>query len=105
MLEIRWYGKLRRYASDPQPAHHGVIMLEPGVDETITSLLADLGIPLDEINHIFFNSKLLASRARAASFMGYEQARSSLFDWDLNIPVGCGDRIGLFGMDMALLGM
>jgi hypothetical protein len=33
------------------------------------------------------------------------QAGSDLSDWDLNVPVDNGDRIGVFGRDMALLGM
>jgi hypothetical protein len=62
-------------------------------------------IPVEEINHIFFNAKLLASRTRMASFFGYEQAGSSLSDWNLNVHVDKGDRIGLFGRDRAILGM
>jgi hypothetical protein len=29
--------------------------------------------------------------------------RSNPFDWDLDIPVKAGDRIGLFGRDMSAL--
>jgi hypothetical protein len=64
-----------------------------------------MGIPHEEINHIFFNAKLLASRTKMASFFGYQQAGSNLSDWNLNVRVGRGDRIGLFGRDMAILGM
>jgi hypothetical protein len=105
MIEIHLYGKLRGYAKSLQPAPHGVIMLEPRPDETIASLLAHMGIPREEINHIFFNAKLLATRNKMASFLGYQQVGSSLSDWDLNVRVDKGDRIGLFGTDMAILGM
>ena len=104
-MEIHLYGKLRRYAKQARPSSDCTIVLEPGPGETITSLLAHMGIPVDEINHVFFNSKLLVSRTQTASFLGYLQARSSLFDWNLNVPVNSGDRIGLFGTDMAVLGM
>ena len=104
-MEIHLYGKLRRYAKEARPTSDCTIMPEPGPGETIASLLAHMGIPVDEINHIFFNSKLLASRSSMAPFMGYVQARSSLYDWNLNVPVNNGDRIGLFGTDMAVLGM
>jgi hypothetical protein len=105
MIEIHLYGKLRGYAKSAQPSPAGVIMLEPRPGETIASLLAHMGIPSEEINHIFFNAKLLATRNKTASFFGYEQAGSSLSDWSLNVQVGMGDRIGLFGRDMAILGM
>jgi len=99
------YGQLRRYAKQARPGSDCAIVLEPGPGETIASLLAQMGIPVDEINHIFFNSKLLASRSSMAPFLGYLQARPSLWDWNLNVPVNNGDRIGLFGTDMAVLGM
>ena len=105
MVEIHLYGKLRHYANSSRPGNGSVIVLEPRSEETVASLLAHAEIPVDEINHIFFNSKLLATRTKAASFLGFRQAGSSLSDWDLDVPVDAGDRIGLFGRDMALLGM
>jgi hypothetical protein len=105
MVEIHVYGKLRRYVKDPQRSHNSVITLEPRPEETIASLLGHVGIPVDEINHIFFNANLLATHTSMAPYLGYRQSRSDLFDWDLNISVGDGDRIGLFGKDMSILGM
>ncbi len=105
MVEVHLYGKLRHYSNGSQPDNRGVIMWEPRPEETIASLLAHAEIPVDEINHIFFNSKLLASRAKMASFMGFRQSNSDLSDWNLDVPIDNGDRIGLFGRDMALLGM
>ena len=105
MVEIHVYGKLRGYVKDIRADHQSVLALEPQPKETIASLLALAGIPVDEINHIFFNAKLLASRSRMAPYMGYVQSRSSVLDWNLEIPVKNGDRIGLFGMDMPVLGM
>ena len=105
MLEIHLYGKLRRFAQAARDGHACVVTLDPHLNETMASLLARLGIPLDELNHIFYNSNLLATRNKMASFMGLAQARPNLSDWDLNVPVHNGDRIGLFGTDMAILSM
>ena len=99
------YGQLRRYARQARPGSDCAIVLEPGPGETIASLLAQMGIPVDEINQIFFNSKLLASRSRMAPFLGYLQSRSSVIDWNLQVPVNDRDRIGLLGTGMAVLGM
>lgn len=105
MIEIHVYGKLRRYTENGRSARNGVIVLEPHTHETVTSLLSRVEIPVEEINHVFFNGKLLVSRTKAASYMGFRQAGSDLSDWDLDVAVDDGDRIGLFGRDMALLGM
>ena len=105
MLEIHLHGNLRRYGQSSRPAHDCVIIVEPHHDETMSSLLARVGIPADEINHIFFNANLLASRSKMAAHMELPQVRSTLSDWDLNVQVDHGDRIGLFGTDMAILGM
>lgn len=105
MVEIHLYGKLRHHVNSSRPGNGGVIMLEPRPEETIASLLTHAEIPVDEINHIFFNSNLMASRAKMASYMGFRQSNSDLSDWNLDVPVDNGDRIGIFGRDMALLGM
>jgi len=105
MVEIHLYGKLRRYADEYQPSRDTVIFLEPKAGETLGSLLEQLDLPVDEINHIFMNAKLLATRNRKAPFYGYPQMRSELSGWDLDVALGDGDRIGLFGKDMAVLGM
>ena len=105
MVEIHVYGKLRRYVNDGRRGSVRVIRLQPRSDETVTSLLAKMRIPVDEINHIFVNAQLLVSRNSVAPYLGYPQSRSDLSDWDLNVPVGVGDRIGIFGMDMGMLGM
>jgi hypothetical protein len=105
MVEIHLYGKLRRFVGDHRPGQDTVVWLEPEPVTTIASLLEGMGVPIDEVNHIFYNAKLLASRNRMASFYGYRQTGSDLSGWDLNVAVRDGDRIGLFGKDMAILGM
>jgi hypothetical protein len=62
-----------------------------------------LGIPLNDIYSIFYNSKLLAARSGMASWIGYQQVHATPFDWDLSVTVQSSDRIGLFGRDMAAL--
>ena len=105
MVEIHMYGKLRRHANGCRPGQACVVTQAPRPEETIASLLVSAGIPADEISHIFLNAKLLASRNRMASMYGYQQVSSDLTNWDLDVPVSDGDRIGLFGKDMVILGM
>jgi hypothetical protein len=99
------YGKLRRYAEESRRGADTVILLESEPVDTIGSLLKGMGVPVDEVNHVFFNARLLASRNRVAPLYGYPQSRSDLSGWDLNVAVNDGDRIGVFGKDMAMLGM
>jgi hypothetical protein len=104
MVEIHLYGKLRQHRSC-RPGQDCVVLADHQPGETIASLLASMGIPIDELNHVFFNAKLLSTRNRMAAYFGYPQLRSDLSDWDLSIPVGDGDRLGLFGTDMTMLSM
>lgn len=103
MIEIHLYGKLRRYAKDNPSSRGSVIRIESQPDETIESLLTRVGISLDEVYSIFYNSRLLATHSKSALMVGFHQVRYNPFDWDLSLPVKAGDRIGLFGRDMALL--
>ena len=103
MIEIYLYGKLRRYAKNTQANQESVIKIEIQPDETIESLLARVGISVDEIYHIFVNSRLLATYNTMASWHGYPLQSDDPYKWDLNMPVKSGDRIGLFGKDLALL--
>jgi hypothetical protein len=103
MVEIRIYGKLRRYAKDMPTASDNVIRVDTEPDETLEMLLAKLDIPVNEIYSIFINSRLLAARSGMASMVGYQQVRKNPYNWDLNVIVNPLDRIGLFGRDMAAL--
>lgn len=105
MVEIHLYGMLRRYAEPYRPGQDTVLLLEPGAGDTLGRLLERSGIPVDEVNHIFYNAQLLATRTREGAFFGYRQVGPDLSGWDLDVLVGDGDRIGLFGRDMAVLGM
>lgn len=103
MVEIRIYGKLRQYLKEPETTQSGILKLSVEPEETVVALLARIGIPLDAIYTIFLNSKLLASRSLMAYRMGYQQVRENPLDWELDIVVKAGDRIGLFGRDMSAL--
>ncbi len=103
MVEIRIYGKLRQYLKEPETTQSGILKLSVEPEETVAALLARIGIPLDAIYTIFLNSKLLASRSLMAYRMGYQQVRENPLDWELDIVVKAGDRIGLFGRDMSAL--
>lgn len=103
MIEIHLYGKLRCYAKDNSSRQESVIRIESQSDETIESLLTRVGISIDEVASIFYNGRLLATHSKSALMVGFHQVRSNPFEWDLSVPVKVGDRIGLFGRDMALL--
>jgi hypothetical protein len=103
MAEIHLFGKLRSFTQDSQDGLNPVIRIEPGPGQTVGSLIADLGIPLEEIYTIFLNHKLLATRSGMAVWLGHRQVGADPFDWKLDLPLKTGDRLGLFGRDMAAL--
>lgn len=105
MIEMHLYGNLRRYAENYRPMEGTVLRREAQEGETLASLLAEMGIPNAEIGHIFLNAKLLVTRTSSAPLYGYQQQRDTLFDWDLSLPLADGDRLGLFGTDLPMLGM
>ena len=105
MVEIHLYGNIRKYSKGFSPNGNHTLILEPDTGETLESLLARVGIPDIEINHIFFNSKLLVSRSQTASMFGFPQVNDDTTDWNLSTPVNHGDRIGLFGLDIPALSM
>ena len=103
MVDIRVFGKLRRFVKELEARrdNHMRVKLQP--EETLQQLLDRIGIPVDEIYTIFLNSKLLVSRTRMAYRMGYQQVNEDPLDWKLEVALNEGDRIGLFGSDMAAL--
>jgi len=103
MVEIHLYGKLRRYLKESRPEEGGVLKVSTETQETVAELMARIGIPLDEIYNIFLNSKLLASRSKMAYWIRYQQVHANPLEWKLGVAVKAGDRIGLFGRDMAAL--
>jgi hypothetical protein len=103
MVDIGLYGKLRHFVKKPEAGHDNLMRMAPQPEETLQLLLDRIGIPVDEIYTIFLNSKLLASRSLMAYRMGFQQVNEDPLDWNLEIALKEGDRIGLFGRDMAAL--
>ncbi|MBW2408892.1 MAG: hypothetical protein JRF72_03770 [Deltaproteobacteria bacterium] len=102
-VSIHLYGKLRRFAEQSGAGHGNVLKVEPQPGETLEQLLIRVGIPFDKIYNIFFNARLLATRSAMAHWIRYRQVHENPLEWKLGIAVKAGDRIGLFGSDMAAL--
>lgn len=103
MIEIHLYGKLRLYFRDSIYREGDVLRVSPGPGETLTSLLARAGISTDDVYSLFLNARLLAARSNMVRWLGYQQIGADPLSWDLNVPVSSGDRVGVFGRDMAAL--
>ncbi len=103
MIEIRIYGKLRRQSAIREIRDTGILHLAPEPDETLASLLVRTGITADQTHTIFLNAKLLAARSNMARWLRYQGATDDPLDWNLNIGLNPGDRVGVFGRDMAAL--
>ena len=103
MIEIHLYGKLRKYAPNSNVNQNSVIKVSPGETETIESLFSKIDISVDQIFHLFLNNKLLYTQNTLAETLGYQKTDADFNDWDLSLAVKSGDRIGLFGRDMATL--
>ena len=104
MIEVHLYGKLRRFFnSEPVSKNRHVIMLDPEPDLTIGVILEHVGIPLDEVYHLFYNRKILSTHCSMAETLGYRQENDNPNEWDMDFRVNDGDRIGLFGKDMSAL--
>lgn len=105
MVEIRLYGKLRRFGPNPRYDQETVVRLEVGLGETVRSVLARLGIPQAEIAHVFLNGRLLTTCNSMAPWLRYQQVQKDVPTCEpgLDYPIHDGDRLGLFGRDMAML--
>ncbi|HID88325.1 MAG TPA: hypothetical protein EYP52_01245 [Anaerolineae bacterium] len=105
MVEVYLYGKLRQYAPDPRPDRESVVRLRVRPGETVGSVLKRLGIAPEEVAHLFLNGALLTTCNSMAPWLRYQRAREDVPTcepaWDT--PVSEGDRLGIFGHDMAML--
>jgi hypothetical protein len=100
MVDVHLYGKLRCYAADSRPDRESVVRLEPRSGETVGTALERLGIPPDEVCHVFLNGALLSTRNSMAPWLRYRRVGEGK---GLGTQVQAGDRLGLFAHDMALL--
>ncbi len=99
MVELHVYGELRRYAAETRADGESVVRLLPGPDETLRSVLEKIGIPPEDLYHVFLNGALVSSRNSMAPWLEYRETDGG----GLDTPIGDGDRLGLFARDMALL--
>ena len=105
MIEVHLYGRLRRLAPDPRGDREAVVHLDARPGETVSSVLERLGVQTGEIAHIFLNGALLTTCNSMAPWLRYQRVREDLptCEPNLDTPVRDGDRLGLFGRDMAML--
>jgi len=103
MIEVHVYGKLSQRLSDEAARHKRVLHLEAHPNETLSTLLTRLGIQQDELYTVFLNGSLLVTHNAMAPWLRYPQAREDVWSWDKDVGLSPGDRLGLFGEDMALL--
>ena len=103
MIEIHLYGKLRKTMRDNIFREGNVLRFSPEPGETMASVLERAGISTEDIYSLFLNARILAARSNMVRWLGYRQAGADPLSWDLNVPVSPGDRIGVFGRDMAAL--
>jgi len=103
MIEIRLYGKLRRQSAIDELRETGTLHLNPYSGETLDSLLGRIGVCADDAHSIFLNAKLVAARSNMARWLRYQGVTSNPLDWNLDLPLNSGDRVGVFGRDMAAL--
>jgi hypothetical protein len=105
MVDIHLYGSLRRLAIDPRPDRDSVVRLEPELGETVATILERLGVQPAEVSHVFLNGALLSTDNAMAKWLDYQRVYAGTTDQvgGLGTSVRCGDRLGLFARDMALL--
>jgi hypothetical protein len=104
VIEVRLFGDLRRYAGETGALSGvGLQVGGEGVD-TVGQVLANVGIPMDEVGNVFLNGRLLPRSLYPIS-LGYPLASSSPLSMDglLSTPVKPGDRLGIFPQKMALV--
>jgi len=104
MISIHMYGRLRRFAPNPSPSANSVVEIEAIEGETLQMLIDRIDIDKSDLYTVFINAKLLTSRTKIASFLGYPQVNEEdCQSWDLNVVIKDGDRLGFFGPDMPCL--
>ena len=102
-IEIHLYGKLRRYAPDPHAGRENVVRVKLNAGDTIRAALERAGIAEEEVCHIFLNGALFSTHNSMAPWLGYRQAQANVHRRETDIALKPGDRLGVFGHDMAAL--
>jgi hypothetical protein len=102
-VEIHLYGKLRRYAPDPRADHENVLRIALKAGDTVRAALERAGIAEEEVCHIFLNGALFSTHNSMAPWLGYRQAQANVHQRETDVALKPGDRLGIFGHDMAAL--
>ncbi|MCU0520886.1 MAG: hypothetical protein MUF84_09365 [Anaerolineae bacterium] len=102
-IEVHLYGRLSQRLSEHALRHKRVLTIEARPDETFSTLLARLGIRPEDLYTVFLNGGILVTRNGMAPWLRYQQAQEDVWNWDGDVALRPGDRLGLFGEDMALL--
>lgn len=102
-VEIHLYGKLRKYAPDPRADRENVLHFTLDSGETIRDVLARADITEEEVCHIFLNGALFSTHNSMAPWLGYRQAQANVHQREADVVLKPGDRLGIFGHDMAAL--
>ena len=99
-MEVHLYGSLRRYAPDSRPDRESVVRVVPQPEETVGTVLEQVGISPSDVYHVFLNGALIATSNSMAPWLKYQRGDGGS---GLETPVRPGDRLGLFARDMGLL--
>lgn len=81
MVEVHLYGRFIQLLEKSSAVDEAVTFLPVEEGDTIADVLRRLGIPLDEVSHLFLNAEYSGARRR----------------------VKPGDRLGIFPKEMGLL--
>lgn len=103
LIAVHVYGRLARRLSEEAARHKRVLHVEPRSGETLTTLAQRLNIAREDLYTVFLNGSLLVTRNGMAPWLRYPQAQDDVWNWDGDVELHPGDRVGLFGEDMALL--
>jgi hypothetical protein len=105
MIELHFYGDLRRYVQEKTTGGHSVMQLPVGSGETVGNVLRGVGVDPTDVGQIFLNGRLLNTRCSMAPWLGYQSAqeRVPIGGSYLDALVYSGDRLGVFPTKMAML--
>ncbi|HID61868.1 MAG TPA: hypothetical protein EYP49_03870, partial [Anaerolineae bacterium] len=78
MIEVHLYGDLRRYVEETSTGSKSVVQLPTDNQETVGSVLAQIGIDPAEVGQIFLNHRLLNTRSLMAFWLGYQSAKERI---------------------------
>ncbi|MDH5403133.1 MAG: hypothetical protein OEZ01_06865 [Candidatus Heimdallarchaeota archaeon] len=84
MLNIHFYGKLRKYAIDPSPTTNSIKEINYVENEVIEELLQRLNIQNDEVGEIFINHII----ADLETIIPADQSRVALFEKGMRLIDG-----------------